>query len=266
MKTNYTKVAYCTILLFLVNITIFSQDTWSWLNPKPMGSSVESCGLFTGTNTLVAVGDKGLIIRSTNFGSTWEVVSTSTSNKLVSVTIVSSTVAYVSGESKTLLKTVDAGLTWNPITDDPSMSGTYNQIHFVDELNGFLRQTNQIFLTSDGGNSWNSFGYDLGLEIITTLTASSPTEIMFGTSFGKLYYAQSPLWSPIQKHTFDPAYQVSAISRNGINWIASALEGLAYSSNNGVSWSDVVGEPVLSYWGLAFISETDAVAFTSLKK
>jgi photosystem II stability/assembly factor-like uncharacterized protein len=263
VKTNYTKVAYCTILLFLFNITIFSQDNWTWLNPKPMGSSVESCGLFTGTNTLVAVGDKGLIIRSTNFGSTWEVVHTSTSNKLVSVSIVSSTIAYVSGESKTLLKTVDAGLSWNPTTDDPSMTGTYNQIHFVDDLNGFLRQTDKVFFTSDGGNTWANCGISLGLESISTLTAVSSTEIMFGTSLGKLYYAQSPLWSPINKHTFDPAYQVSAISRNGINWIASALEGLAYSSNNGVSWSDVVGEPVLSYWGLAFISETDAVAFTS---
>lgn len=54
----------------------------------------------------------------------------------------------------TLLKTSDGGLTWRRIKVSES-DNFFDKIYFRDQLNGYLTSRNGLFLTSDGGTSWN---------------------------------------------------------------------------------------------------------------
>lgn len=265
MKTNYTKVAYCTILLFIVNITIYSQDNWSWLNPKPMGSSVESCGYFPGTNTVVAVGANGLIMRSTDNGTNWSHINSNLVVKLSSVSLTSSTTGYIAGESATLLKTTDAGVSWSSV--NTGLAGTFNQIDFVDNAIGFLRQgtiINKIYKTTNGGVSWDDLGFDGSNGNLTALNALSSTEILYGTSTGNVIKTSSPAWSLSFVKSFTGALQVVSIAVNGSRVVAaSADQLLVYSTDEGTSWSSEVTLSGVSFAGVEFFSSTNLVAYTA---
>lgn len=265
MKANYSKVAYCTIFLVIVNITIYSQDNWSWLNPKPMGSSIESCSYFPGTNTVIAVGANGLIMRSTDNGTNWSHVNSNLVNKLTSVSLTSSTTGYIAGESATLLKTTDAGVSWYSI--NTGLSGAFNQIDFVDNTNGFLRQgseINKIYKTTSGGNSWIELPINGYYGNLTTLNALSSTEILYGTSTGNVIKTSAPSWSLSIVKKFTGDLQVVSIAVNGSRVVAaSADQLLVYSTDYGTSWSSEITLPGISFAGVEFISASNLVAYTA---
>lgn len=55
-----------------------------------------------------------------------------------------------------ILKTEDGGASWNPLSFLPDASGKEGAIHFFNETKGLIRTYHQIFLTSDGGQTWRS--------------------------------------------------------------------------------------------------------------
>lgn len=265
MKTNYTKVAYCTIFFFSFNIISYSQDNWTWLNPKPMGSSVESCGYFPGTNTIIAVGASGLIMRSTDNGTNWSHIQSNLSSKLNSVSIINSTTAYVAGDDITLLKTTDAGATWTSVSTT-GISGSIAQVQFMTETNAFLRIENTIYKSVNSGVDWSSIITNSDGSL-SAMCAISETKLFYGTTNGSLYSANySGLWLSSYIDIFSnlpwPKF-VKAIVSNGNNIAAfSNSEQIFVSTNSGVNWNTATLAG-LNYACATFMTGDDLVAVTT---
>jgi photosystem II stability/assembly factor-like uncharacterized protein len=154
MKTNYTKVAYCTIFLFLFNITSYSQETWTWSYPAPQGNNLNSVTWVSGS-IFVAVGDYGTILRTTNDGTDWSVISSGTTTKLNKVHFCSAETGYSVGQAGIILKTSNGGSVWTSLSFPDATNLT--SLYFTDALTGFVgNELGAIYKTTNGGSNWVS--------------------------------------------------------------------------------------------------------------
>ena len=120
--------------------------------------------VFIDANVGIAVGDSGIILRTTNGGSLWSVVPTNDYNKLTSVSFVDGGNGWVSGQrmwggilysdSSVILRTIDSGLSWYEQTKFDL--DVLNDVFFVDQNTGFIvGDFSDVFRTTDGGETWS---------------------------------------------------------------------------------------------------------------
>ncbi len=103
----------------------------------------------------MTVGYHGSMLRTTDKGTTWNVISSYvTANDLSSIVYTGSNTGYISGKSGTILKTLDSGTTWTSCT-----SGTSESIYslfFTDNYTGYASGSGALLKTTDAGNTWIS--------------------------------------------------------------------------------------------------------------
>ena len=126
----------------------------SYIQNSPTTNNLYSV-YFTSYSTGIAVGDNGTVIRTTNGGNQWNIISNITPNRLYSVHFPSTNIGYAVGNDGIVIKTTDNGQSWNiktqPIVD------TLRCVWFVDDNIGFVISRNGAILkTTDGGNNWQT--------------------------------------------------------------------------------------------------------------
>jgi len=94
---------------------------------------------------------------------TWYPIFSGTGAHLRAIDFPSENVGYIVGDSAVMLKTIDGGVTWNPVNytgiGPLSSFESFSDIDFVDELNGFVVVANNAsgsYVTSDGGLTWTA--------------------------------------------------------------------------------------------------------------
>ena len=110
---------------------------------------------FTSYKTGIAVGDTGTIVKTTDGGSHWNLISSITLNRLYSVQFPSTNIGYAAGVDGTLIKTTDGGDNW--IMKTQAIADTLRCVWFTDDNTGYVVSRNGALLkTTDGGNIWQS--------------------------------------------------------------------------------------------------------------
>jgi photosystem II stability/assembly factor-like uncharacterized protein len=108
---------------------------------------------FATSQSGVAVGDSGTILRTTNAGVSWHLVSSNTKLTLQSIRFFNNTRGVIVGEGGLILRTTDGGATWTP-----SNSGTSASLTSVTSLNantGYASGYNGTVLkTNNEGRTW----------------------------------------------------------------------------------------------------------------
>jgi photosystem II stability/assembly factor-like uncharacterized protein len=136
-----------------------TQDPVGWFaQTAPNEESYFGLHVFD-ANTAVAVGSGGFIIRTTDGGDTWSVVSSGSTDRLHRVSFVGDT-GWAVGLSSVILKSTDAGLTWTP--QDAGVTTHFRSVHFIDENVGWVAASpwgtpemdGYVLKTTDGGDSW----------------------------------------------------------------------------------------------------------------
>lgn len=100
-----------------------------WIQ-QPTGTDQPLYGVTYNTNhsTGIAVGQNGLIFRTTNGGDEWIQVASNISNTLYAVSFANTTTGVAVGAQGTILRTTDAGISWSAI----SFGGTNHHFKGVD--------------------------------------------------------------------------------------------------------------------------------------
>ena len=110
---------------------------------------------FTGILSGIAVGDIGTVIRTTDGGSQWNLISSNTQNRLYSVQFPSNNIGYAVGVNGTVIKTTDGGGNW--IVKTQAIADTLRCVWFTDDNSGFVVSRNGTILkTTNGGDNWQS--------------------------------------------------------------------------------------------------------------
>ena len=142
-------------------------------------------------DVLIAVGDSGTIIRSSDSGLNWEIVNSPTTSNLTDVSVVESdkgdTVITITGENLAAFRTTDWGNSWAIIgigkSRSPNEANTYNRVYFFDNNIGYIGgPPNFVGKTTDGGLNWTTL-YCPGFNEITDFNFISPDSgVVVGTS------------------------------------------------------------------------------------
>jgi photosystem II stability/assembly factor-like uncharacterized protein len=112
--------------------------------------------LITSQGTLLASGDHGMIIRSTDEGLNWQKVIFPDAGRLYDLALIPGGGVSAAGENGQVLVSYDDGISW--INKGPGGTG-YARHHFwKTDLEGYVVGFGMFYRTVDGGNSWVQAG------------------------------------------------------------------------------------------------------------
>lgn len=104
---------------------------------------------------LLAVGERGHVLVSTDQGATWRQVPVPTQALLTAVALGESGRAWTVGHDTTILKSEDGGESWELVYSDQDAHQPLFDVFFLDDRRGFaMGAYGAFFVTSDGGDSW----------------------------------------------------------------------------------------------------------------
>ena len=148
---------------------------WRFVTPKPFGFGILDIS-FANDNLGIAVGGptpgtaNNGVARTADGGATWTISALPFTNAagtaivrplLTSVHMVTPTVGYIGGGGGALFKTIDGGLNWSLLNNNPFFAGggAVNGIHFINAEVGYIcggpmSSLTSIYKTVNGGATW----------------------------------------------------------------------------------------------------------------
>jgi len=202
-----TKILLLVLFLFAPELYSQVQSGWYWVNPQPQGHNLTSV-IYLNTNTLIAVGWNGTILRSTNGGQYWGNYRFSTTRDFNNVKFVDQNIGFVVGDSGLILKTTDSGLNWTRLSY--YSNDNFRDLSFVNPSTGFVGGYSKLLKTTNGG---------INFETIPNIDG-------------------------VFVHFFDSntgycgGYGVKKTTNGGVNWInisdVTISGGYFFDSNNGI--------------------------------
>lgn len=112
-------------------------------------------GIASGRRFMVAVGDAGVILRSSDAGELWERVPSGVASRLNSVCILSDAIAIASGDSGTIVRSDDSGRTWSRVAQASSIPLTASARRSETDVL-IAGESGALVRSTDAGASWTS--------------------------------------------------------------------------------------------------------------
>jgi photosystem II stability/assembly factor-like uncharacterized protein len=134
--------------------TTNGSDDWT-ISETPINNLLLKIHSYNGQD-LLATGYDGIILRSSDGGENFVQVVSGVGNgiDLWGVQMINDTLGFVCGLNQTLLKTIDGGLTWQPV--NAGLNTHYWALDFLNEQYGMIVcGGGKVLKTTDGGTNWS---------------------------------------------------------------------------------------------------------------
>lgn len=149
--SRLTTAATFWVLLFAIG-SAFAAET---SEPAPLAPKSLLLAVARAGDALVAVGDRGNVVRSTDQGRTWSQVIVPTRAMLTGVCFADAQRGWAVGHDGIILATADGGKTWVRQDDGKDLETVYLDVFFRDAQRGFaVGAYGKFVATSDGGKTW----------------------------------------------------------------------------------------------------------------
>ncbi len=236
------------------NFTISSSPPATWATQTSGTTSALYSVSVVDDQVAWAVGDAGVVRRTTNGGAAWSATAIPLSGQPNhQVFALSADVAFVcvnpsAGNDGRIYRTTTGGTSWSMVYQNTGTGAFVNAVHMFDATNGFamgdpVNSQWTLLQTTNGGSTWNAYG---------TL-AQSGTEAgwnnsfewrgtlgWFGTNNSRVYYTTDGGAAWQSSATPAPnSYGVSFINTQ-LGMLGAATGVTAASTNGGTSWSATV--------------------------
>ncbi len=138
---------------------------------------------------LIAVGDSGTIIKSTDAGLTWETVNSPTTHNLTDVGIVFQNqmpIIFITGDDMSVFRSTDIGNSWSQIFlgahINSNITNSFNRVYFYNDSVGYIGGPSGIIgKTTDGGQGWTTLFCPGFIEITDFYFTSPDSGVAVGT-------------------------------------------------------------------------------------
>ncbi|MDY0083023.1 MAG: YCF48-related protein [Ignavibacteriaceae bacterium] len=206
---------------------------------------------------VIVTGYDGLILRSSDGGETFEQVTSGVGSgyDLWGVQMLNDTLGFVCGLNQTLLKTTDAGITWQPVIT--GLSQHYWALNFLNEQFGMIAcGGGKILKTTDGGNSWTE--HQAGdASALYAIDIIDTTHIAAAGYLGKTVYSSDggTIWtqnSALQHNELNSIRFINTDTGYTVGTYGGESWGIRKTTNRGVSWFSPTS-PNLSEWELELL-------------
>jgi len=236
--TNFTKQLFSSLILILLSTFISNAQDWYKAN-EPFGGNILSIHE-AGDGTLLCGTTLGLY-KSTDNGENWESISGEAANWPVLSVNSTSSGMYLALFYYTLKRSYDGGQTWETI---PAVDwDALDEIVVNDDDEIFLNTTNEVWRSSDEGDTWTHLSINVPGNKFGTLKLSPDGEF-YGSSYNHKIYRSSDngdTWTEL----FTADGDISSIAFDGDNtvYMGTRFSGLFKSSDNGDNWSPITAIP-----------------------
>jgi photosystem II stability/assembly factor-like uncharacterized protein len=150
-----SRLAGAVLALFISSGVAQAEVTPAPALKLPLAQRVVFLGLAGVGERVVAVGERGVVIRSDDQGATWTQSDVPVRATLTAVTFVDGQTGYAVGHDAVVLKTADGGVTWSLLNFEPDSQVVMLNVRFHDANRGYVVGSNgQLWATADGGVSW----------------------------------------------------------------------------------------------------------------
>lgn len=121
----------------------------------PLASRVVFLGLASAGERVIAVGERGVIIRSDDQGASWVQSDVPVRATLTAVSFVDAQTGFAVGHDAVVLKTTDGGASWTLLNFEPDSQVVLLNVRFRDARSGYVVGSNgQLWSTRDAGANW----------------------------------------------------------------------------------------------------------------
>jgi photosystem II stability/assembly factor-like uncharacterized protein len=170
------------LILLALSITWFmgSAQSFKWSAQTSGITTSLTDVFFIDSQTGWAVGDNGVIINTTDGGTTWSSQASGTTKDMTAVFFIDANTGWAVGYDldNIILKTTDGGNVWADITMGAASTGILRDIAFANSNKGWMVSSDSIYTSSDGGTTWinqsvNSSVTSQGYRAVTVPTDST---------------------------------------------------------------------------------------------
>ena len=210
---------------------------------------------FLNDKTGWAVGDAGVMIKTTNGGINWINIinpSPQLNPNLWSVAPIDSNIVYVTSGKDLIIKTTNGGLNWDVLNFCPDCNSAMTGVYFLNRDTGWFLGTNKVFRTYDGGATLDSFytpwftNFDIYFKDINNGIFCGSGRVFKTTDGGvKWFDTNVPVGGSF------PMFRKLGVFDNNI-WIGGGNPKIYKSSDFGDSW--IISDSSLGAFGIDYIS------------
>lgn len=199
--------------------------------------------LAASADSLFAVGERGLILLSTDEGATWRQLPCPIDVTLTAIWFNRAGEGWIVGHEGTVLYTADGGAAWKLEKTDPRSDEILLDVWFQDASRGFITGTRGLVRhTQDGGRTWSEQhltapdGLDPHLHAVRGL--SDGTVLMAGEAGNMFRTTDGERWEALNVPYSGTLFGLAPLSTGAA--IVFGMRGNAYSTHDrGTSWEKV---------------------------
>ncbi len=223
------------ITAMLTMIACFTYSQWNWSNPSPFGWYLYDVH-FPDEQTGYIAGEKGVVLKTTDAGTSWEIKSTGTLRNLKMLWFADAETGYVTSDSGFIMKTTDGGETWMEL-----QSGTteeINDIFFINSSTGFIAGMNgQLRRTTDGGVTWERAFIDIYSDVYSVHFVNENVGYA-AASMGTVYKTVDggDSWTSTSGDPYLDLYSIFFLTPN-TGYVAGNHNFMMKTTNGGASWT-----------------------------
>lgn len=203
-------------------------------------------------NNVVAVGERGHILVSTDNGNTWQQSDVPTQATLTAVFFHNAHLGWAVGYDATILHSSDGGIHWQHQYRAPRKESPLLDVWFKNAEQGIAIGAYGLFLaTQDSGLTWQEQPIneldDFHLNAVTT---TPDGDLFIAGEMGALYHAQpnSQDWTPLNSPYEGSFFGILPLAQNGL--LTFGLRGNIYRSNDkGLNWRKITLQKQTSLMG-----------------
>jgi len=142
--------------LMILSTVLFAADEKNYAEIMPKFKDSMYLGIKTNGTTIIAVGERGHVALSKDYGSTWsQAKSVPTRTTLTAVSMINNH-AWAVGHDTTILYSSNSGESWEIQFEDKDRQMPLLDVLFINESEGFAVGAYGTYLTTyDGGKTWN---------------------------------------------------------------------------------------------------------------
>jgi len=211
--------------------------TWQYIFNPVSGSSIQLMSVaLLDTQSAVAVGMNGFVMKTVDGGLSWSVKNVGTNVWLQKVTFLDNMHGFIVGNAGFLAKSDDGGETWNTIRNRGA--DLYDVQFMTLQVGWAVGDGGTILHTTDGGSTWISqtTGITYGLKALLVL--SSSTILAVGESGAVLRSADGGnSWSIVVQSVLSRSLNSIARVDTSRLWVAGEYGGMMSSTDGGKSWN-----------------------------
>ncbi len=206
------------------------------------------------STTWIAVGNAGTVVRSTNGGVDWTVISVPAADDLRSVSF-NGSVGIAVGFAGRVLRTTDGGLNWSSVTRPTTRALLSSSMsHQMAVIGG---EEGQLFVSTDNGVHWN---LHLAGTAASVLSLSVDGDLGFGSGGqGTIWLsgALGAVWVSMPVSSLSVLFYGISFPTTRIGWtVGTSPEQasiIARSNSGGVTWTSQSAPSNQSLFGVAAV-------------